>query len=123
MQERPIFLNLLKIKLPLSGFVSILHRVSGVLFFLGLPVLLVLYQELPSNQATKLFDHIYIQLIVWLLLVAYQYHFIAGLRHMLSDFGDYHSLRFANVSGMLVLLLSVFFAVWSGLLIFGEVLW
>ena len=122
MRDRPVFLNLFKIRLPLSGFISILHRVSGVLFFLGLPILLLLYQGLPSDHPSELIDHFYIKLIVWLLIVAYQYHFIAGLRHLLSDFGHYHSLRFANISGILVLLLSLIFAIWSGLLIFGEVL-
>ena len=41
--SRPYFLNLVKIRLPLPGFVSILHRVSGVLLFLSTPLLVYLF--------------------------------------------------------------------------------
>ena len=43
-KERPRHLALHQIKLPLPGIVSILHRTSGVLLFLSLPVLLLILQ-------------------------------------------------------------------------------
>lgn len=119
MDDRPIFLNLFKIKLPLSGFVSILHRVSGVLFFLGLPILIYMYQVLPKHSAGDFSYSIFLKVSVWLLVVAFQYHFLAGVRHMVADFFHLHSLRSANVSAMLVLVFALLFAVWSGMLVFG----
>jgi succinate dehydrogenase / fumarate reductase cytochrome b subunit len=38
-KPRPVYLNLTQIRLPLPGFVSILHRISGAaLFLLGIPL-------------------------------------------------------------------------------------
>ena len=119
MDGRPVFLNLLKIKLPLSGLVSILHRISGVLFFLGLPILIYMYQVLPTYSNGSNIYHIGFKVSVWLLIVAFQYHFLAGVRHMISDFFHMHSLKSANLSAIVVLLLAVFFAIWSGVLVFG----
>ena len=42
-KQRPKHLALNQIRLPLPGFVSILHRVSGAGLFLMLPVLLALF--------------------------------------------------------------------------------
>ncbi len=40
-KRRPVYLNLPRIRLPLPGIVSILHRISGaVLFLFGIPLLL-----------------------------------------------------------------------------------
>ena len=40
-RPRPVYLNLLAIRLPLPAFVSILHRASGILLFLaGVPLML-----------------------------------------------------------------------------------
>ena len=52
-KQRPVYLNLVRIRLPLPGIVSILHRISGaVLFFVGLPLLLVaLQRSLGSPEA------------------------------------------------------------------------
>ena len=43
-RPRPKYLNLLQIRLPLPGLVSILHRVSGAALFLLLPFLLMLFE-------------------------------------------------------------------------------
>ena len=42
--KQPKYLNLAEIRLPLAGFVSILHRISGAGLFLLLPLLLYLLQ-------------------------------------------------------------------------------
>ena len=39
-KQRPKFLNLAEIKLPVPGFASILHRISGAGLFLMLPLLI-----------------------------------------------------------------------------------
>ena len=43
-RPRPKYLNLLQIRLPIPGLVSILHRVSGAVLFLFIPFLLVLFE-------------------------------------------------------------------------------
>ena len=36
---RPFYLNLIKIRLPIAGVLSIFHRISGVFMFLAMPFL------------------------------------------------------------------------------------
>jgi len=43
--QRPKYLDLFRIRLPVPGFVSILHRISGLGLFLFLPFLLWLLQS------------------------------------------------------------------------------
>lgn len=88
--KRPVFLNLLKIKLPLPGLVSFLHRVSGVLLFLAIPVcLFILQQSLvsPSGFAAinEFLSHSLIVSMVFVLLLALAHHLLAGIRFLLMD--------------------------------------
>jgi succinate dehydrogenase / fumarate reductase cytochrome b subunit len=92
-QNRPININLLKIKLPLSAFLSITHRVSGILiFFLVLPLTVMVFSELTHSQDSfDNFMHSYnsnlgIKLGCIGLMLIFQYHIFTGIRHMLMDF-------------------------------------
>jgi succinate dehydrogenase / fumarate reductase, cytochrome b subunit len=89
-KKRPKHLALHKIKLPLPGFVSILHRVSGLFLFLSLPLLLwMLYASLRSIETyTRLLEilhHPLSKLSVIGLLWAFLHHFCAGLRYLALD--------------------------------------
>ena len=92
-QNRPVNINLLKIKLPLSAFLSITHRVSGILiFFLVLPLSVMVFSELTHSQDSfDNFMHSYnsnlgIKLGCIGLMLIFQYHVFTGIRHMLMDF-------------------------------------
>mgnify|MGYP001497489840 FL=1 len=92
-QNRPVNINLLKIKLPLSAFLSITHRVSGILiFFLVLPLSVMVFSELTHSQDSfDNFIHSYnsnlgIKLGCIGLMLIFQYHIFTGIRHMLMDF-------------------------------------
>ena len=92
-QNRPVNINLFKIKLPLSAFLSITHRISGILiFFLVLPLSVMAYFELTKSQASfDNFMNIYgtylgIKLVCISLMLIFQYHIFTGIRHMLMDF-------------------------------------
>lgn len=90
-KPRPKYLALNEIKLPLAGFVSILHRVSGAGLFLMLPCLIYLLQLSldPQPEAAARFSAITGNLLVRLLLLglswAYLHHFCAGIRFLLLD--------------------------------------
>ncbi len=88
--KRPVFLNLLKIKLPLPGLVSFLHRVSGVLLFLAIPIcLFILEQSLASPSGfvaiNEFLSNPLIVSMVFVLLLALSHHLLAGLRFLLMD--------------------------------------
>jgi len=108
-KKRPKYLNLIKIKLPLPGVVSIGHRVSGVLlFFPGIPLLLYgLHLMLGTPQSFDLlkavFSNAFVKLVllggIWLLM----HHFCAGLRYLALDLHWGIALKQARASSYAVL--------------------
>jgi len=87
--QRPIFLNLLQIRLPVMGMVSIFHRAAGVLMVLLIPALLLVLQTALSPEgylrlATWL-DATWLRLGLVLAVWALAHHFLAGLRFLLID--------------------------------------
>lgn len=111
MSQRPMFLNLFLIRLPITGLVSILHRISGLFLFLVLPFILYVWElslkssEDFANLATGL-SHPVCYTIICLIGLAFLYHLLAGIRHLLMDlhFGD--SKCVARATSWLVLLLT-----------------
>lgn len=89
-KQRPKHLDVTKIKLPLPGVVSILHRASGALLFLSIPfVLLLLQTSLASEEGytavRALMGGAFAKLILLGLLWALLHHFFAGLRYLALD--------------------------------------
>jgi succinate dehydrogenase / fumarate reductase cytochrome b subunit len=89
-RPRPTYLNLVQIRLPVPGLVSILHRISGAALFLFIPFLLTLFEmSLDSAQTyarfKAVFSHWAVKLIVIGLVWAYLHHLLAGVRHLALD--------------------------------------
>jgi len=90
-KQRPKYLALHQIRLPLAGFVSILHRISGLGLFLMLPLLIWLLElslgTTPEQKATfsNVTGSCIVQLILFGLCWAYLHHFCAGIRFLLLD--------------------------------------
>lgn len=107
-RKRPKHLALHKIKLPLPGFISILHRVSGLFLFLSLPLLLwMLYASLRSIESyTRLLvilQYPVSKLAILGLIWAYLHHFCAGIRYLALDLHLGSSLARARASSWWVL--------------------
>ena len=123
-KKRPKHLDLTKIRLPLPGIVSILHRVSGAAMFLfGIPLLLwVLNCSLATQEGydawRETFNYPLVKLIVIGFLWAYLHHFFAGLRFLALDLHKGISLPAARASSKLVLIVSLALT-----LILGVRLW
>ena len=82
-QNRPKYLDLTRIKLPVPGLVSILHRISGFGLFLFLPLLLWLLQSSLASPDTYVryraaIAHPLMKLILIGLLWAFLHHLFAG---------------------------------------------
>ncbi len=111
-RTRPKHLALHKIKLPLPGIVSILHRISGLALFLALPfLLLMLDQSLRSIETytnlTEYFSHPIFKLICLGLLWAFLHHFCAGLRYLAIDLHLASTLSAARTSSKWVMGISL----------------
>ncbi len=89
-EQRPVYLNLLKIRLPLPGIISFTHRLAGVVLFLSLPfAVYLLQQSVESEQSFEKVQQILqmpVMLLVQILLLwALAHHFFAGIRFLLID--------------------------------------
>jgi len=112
-KPRPVYLNLVQIRLPLPGIVSILHRISGALLFvLGIPILLyALERSLASPESFAALKtsmaHPLAKLLLIALVWAYLHHFCAGIRYLLIDVHVGDDLRPARQSSIAVLVVSL----------------
>jgi succinate dehydrogenase / fumarate reductase cytochrome b subunit len=121
-RPRPKYLNLLQIRLPVPGLVSILHRMSGAVLFLLLPLLLVLFElSLESAQTFArfkvVFSHWAIKLIVIGVVWAYLHHLCAGIRHLALDLDYGTELAAARASSWAVLAISAVLTLAAGAMI------
>ncbi|MBV8464510.1 MAG: succinate dehydrogenase, cytochrome b556 subunit [Burkholderiales bacterium] len=122
-KERPKHLDLPKIRLPLPGIVSILHRVSGALMFLSIPLVLWLLSGSLSNEATYdafrgFISHPVIKLGLVALLWAYLHHACAGVRFLFLDAHRGIELSTARMTAKVVLFVSIALTA-----VIGGVLW
>lgn len=90
--KRPVNLDIGSIKLPITSYVSILHRASGVVLFFAVALLLCAFDA--SLESEQSFDSLkqslgspIAQFFIWASLAALAYHFVAGIRHLIMDFG------------------------------------
>ena len=124
MKQRPVYLDLPRIRLPLPGIISILHRLSGaLLFFAGIPLLLYgVAGSLASPEAyaemKAAFAHPFAKLALIGMIWAYLHHFCAGIRYLLLDIHRGIELEPARRSSAVVLVLSLALT-----LILGVRLW
>lgn len=117
--KRPKHLALHQIKLPLPGLVSILHRVSGLLLFAALPVLLLMLQYSLNSietftQLQQALSHPSAKLAMLGLLWAFLHHFFAGLRFLAIDMHLIDNLKQARNSSKAVLVTSLLLTVLLG---------
>jgi succinate dehydrogenase / fumarate reductase cytochrome b subunit len=123
MSTKPVFINLFKIQLPLSAFLSITHRVSGMLiFFMVLPVsvyiLNILFESEPSFYLfiDTYNSSIFLRTFVLFNVLIFEYHVLAGSRHMLMDFNLIsETLSASNTSAivtLIVFILNALLTIW-----------
>lgn len=110
--ERPVFISLTKYRFPITAISSILHRIAGVLMFLGLPLLMyMLHESLFSQQRFDMIGQFmrigWVKFYFWVTLSAVFYHLFAGIRHLIMDCGFAESLRAARITALVVILLGV----------------
>lgn len=128
LKKRPKHLNLFVIKLPLPGFVSILHRVSGAGLFIMLPAMIFLLDlSLGSAQDFATFkaitSHILVRLVLLGLIWSYAHHFCAGIRFLLLDLHIGGELKAARASSWMVLAVSLAITGLAAIPMIGGATW
>ncbi|KIS43478.1 succinate dehydrogenase, cytochrome b556 subunit [Kosakonia radicincitans YD4] len=116
-KQRPVNLDLTTIRFPVTAIASILHRVSGVITFVAVGILLWLLGLSLSSEdgfltASAIMNSFFVKFILWGILTALAYHAVGGIRHMLMDFGWLEETfeagkRSANLSFVITVVLSI----------------
>lgn len=120
--QRPKNLNLLTIRFPLPAIVSILHRISGVVLFLLIPVFLwALAASLASQESFQTLQDglrtTCAKLLVLLFLAPFLYHFVAGIRHLLMDINVGVELKSGKISAAITMIIALILVVLAGVYI------
>lgn len=107
-KTRPKHLQLTAIRLPIPGIVSIMHRISGAILFLMLPLLLWLLQSSLAGEKSfaafrAMVGNPLVKIVLLGLLWGYLHHLFAGLRHLFLDMHMGLELESARFSAKLVL--------------------
>ena len=90
--NRPISPHLQVYKLPLTGIISITHRLTGVLLSVGLIFFVYIIYALAGGSNTcaamQAFTSLWlVQLIYWGFIYALFFHLCHGVRHLIWDAG------------------------------------
>jgi|TARA_R110002072_G_scaffold75706_8_gene178094 succinate dehydrogenase / fumarate reductase cytochrome b subunit len=120
--KRPVNLDIGSMRLPITAWASITHRASGVFLFFAMVFLVwaldmslrspedfAMLQEALSGPLAKL--------ILWAIAAGLIYHALAGIKHIIMDFGIGESLEGGTLGARLVIGLSVVLILLAGVLI------
>jgi len=136
-KKRPEFRNINAFKdlpsyrLPVAGIVSILHRISGLVMFLLMPLIIWMFDNsITSENSFATFSAAFkvgvglvpgwfMKLVALALIWAYLHHFIAGLRHLYMDICHAVTKEFGKSSAIVTLVLSIGLTALLGAKMFG----
>ena len=115
--QRPV--NLKITSLPITAVVSITHRITGLVLFVGTAYVLYLLQLVLSSEETvssakRLMSGNIARIGLWLTLVALAFHVIAGVKHLLLDLHVGDTLRAARLGSWATLVFTFVLAVFAG---------
>lgn len=117
--NRPKNLELQTLHFPLPAITSILHRISGVIIFVGIAILLFLLAE--SLRSEQGFGNVQdwltsplVKFVVWGVVAGLLYHLIAGIKHLIMDTGVGETLQGGINGARLVIIISVIAIIAAG---------
>ena len=136
-KKRPEFRNINALtdlpsyRLPAAGIVSILHRISGLIMFLLLPLLVWMFDTSVSSEISfakfsaafnvglGFVPAVLVKVVVLGLIWAYLHHLIAGVRHVYMDVCHAVTKEFGKSSAIVTLVLSLGLTAALGAKLFG----
>ena len=90
--NRPLSPHLQVYKLPLTGIISITHRLTGVILAFGLVLyvasfFIILQGSDAYLDLQSILDNILIRICLWFFIYALFFHLCHGIRHLIWDVG------------------------------------
>ncbi len=116
---RPVNLDLSTIKLPITAITSILTRISGVINFVSVGIMLYLLDMSLSGpegfaDVKALLTAPLAKLVIWGILSVSIYHGLAGVKHLVGDFGYGETLEGGVLGSRIIIVLSVILIALAG---------
>lgn len=110
--NRPVNLDIGSMRLPITAYASITHRLSGIFLFLAAFLMLALLDLSLSGadgfaRAAELLQGPVAKVVLWAVATGLIYHSLAGIKHLIMDFGVGESFEGGVMGARLVIVLSV----------------
>lgn len=112
MKSKHIYLNLFLIDFPFTAITSIIHRISGIILFIAIPIILYFFKisiesESSFEIAKTLFSQFHIKIMIYFVYLVFLYHMINGIKHIIMDLGFFdgknESRNFSIISTFFIL--------------------
>jgi len=118
--NRPVNLDIGTMRLPITAWASITHRATGVALFVGMAVLLWLLEASLSGpegfaSVQECLDSFIAKLILWGVVSALIYHSLAGVKHLVMDFGVGETMEGGVTGARIVIALSIVLILLAGM--------
>ena len=109
--NRPVSPHLQVYRLPLTGIISITHRMTGVLLSVGLILFVYIISAVAGGSATYTDMQAYtgywlVKLIYWGFIYALFFHLCHGVRHLCWDAGKSFERETLNLYALIELSVS-----------------
>jgi succinate dehydrogenase / fumarate reductase, cytochrome b subunit len=109
--NRPISPHLQAYKLPLTGIISITHRITGVLLSIGLVVIVFMISATADGATSytamqEVMSAWLIKLLYWGFIYALFFHLCHGVRHLIWDAGRSFDRKTLNCYALIELIVS-----------------
>ncbi|MEM8564732.1 MAG: succinate dehydrogenase, cytochrome b556 subunit [Pseudomonadota bacterium] len=118
-KDRPVNLDIGTMRLPITAWTSIAHRISGVFLFAVVGLLLwMLDQSLAGADSFSALEqnlaHPLVKLIIWAALAGLIYHGVAGVKHLVMDMGFGETMEGGSLGSRVVIGISLILVVLAG---------
>ncbi len=112
MKSKHIFLNLFFIKFPITAITSIIHRLTGIVLFVFVPIALYFFKLSFESESSfllsmELINVFYVKIFLYFLILSFIFHFVLGIKHILMDFGFFDSKSASFKISILSLMISI----------------
>lgn len=106
-------------RLPITAWASIAHRISGVILFVAMAVLIwVLDASLRSPESfdslVETLGNPLVKLVLWGIFTGLMYHSVAGVKHLVADFGIGETMEGGVLGARIVIAVSIVLALLGG---------
>jgi succinate dehydrogenase / fumarate reductase, cytochrome b subunit len=123
-KKRPVNLDLVSIRFPITAIVSILHRLSGIFLFFAIPFLLYflhtsLHSQAGFDQVSAYTQVFWVKFITFIILSGLIYHLFAGIRHLIMDCGIGETRQGGKIGAYILLIVSIISILATGVWLWG----